>query len=120
MNLLRAIAGIVTLFCTLLSAAYAGPCSDDIARTEGQVSTWLDALALTGPNAPQDATAFGKHLQPSPNSIATAEVKLHELSQQRIDAVRQAMKRARAADVAGDRIACEQALADVELEIQHP
>jgi hypothetical protein len=120
MNLLRAMAGNMTLFCALLSPAYAGPCSDDIARTEGQVSTWLDALAMTGPDAPQDATAFGKHLQPSPRSIATAEEKLHELSQQRIDAVRQAMERARAADAAGDKSACEQALADVGREIRQP
>jgi hypothetical protein len=76
----RAISGTVALFCTLISVAFAGPCSDDIGRAESQVSKWLDAIAMTGPNAPQDATAFGKHLQPSSRSIVTAEEKLYELS----------------------------------------
>jgi hypothetical protein len=117
MGMLRMIAGNVAVSCTLMSAAYAGPCSDDIARVEVEISKKLDAIAAAGPNAPQDATAFGKHLQPTQRSIATAEEKLCELSQQKVDAVHHAMDRARAADSSGDKSACEQALADVEREL---
>jgi hypothetical protein len=46
-------------------------------------------------------------------------VKLGELSQKKIDAIRHAMERARAADAAGDKSACGQALADVEHELGH-
>jgi hypothetical protein len=77
----------------------------------------LEALAAAGPSGPQDATAYGKHLQPTPRTIATAEEKLGELSQQKIDAIRHAMDRARAADASGDKSVCEQALADVEREL---
>jgi hypothetical protein len=114
MTLVRTIVLNVAVSCTLISTAYAGPCSDDIARVQGQVSERLDAIAAAGPTGVQDATAFGKHLQPTQRSIANAEQKLHELSQQKIDAVKHAMERARAADASGDKSACEQALVDVE------
>ena len=54
------------------------------------------------------------HIQPTPHSIAAAEGKLGEVSAQQIEAVREAMVRARAADSAGDKGACEQALVDAE------
>jgi hypothetical protein len=117
MTYFRTIAANATVFCTLMSGAYAGPCSDDIARVQGQVDKRLEAIAKAGPTGVQDANAAGKHLQPTPGSIAAAEEKLHELSQQKIDAVRQAMDRARAADASGDKSACEQALANVEREL---
>jgi hypothetical protein len=116
MTLFR-IAGTATAFCTLISAAYAGPWSDDIARVERQVNERLEAIAAAGPTGVQDATARGKHLQPTPRSIATAEKKLGELSQQKINAVRHAMDVARAADASGDKSACEKALADVKREL---
>jgi len=46
--------------------------------------------------------------------IAAAEEKLGEVSPQTVDAVRQAMLRARAADSAGDKNACEQVLVEVQ------
>jgi hypothetical protein len=116
MTLFR-IAGNVTVFCTLISAAYAGPCSDDIARVESQFNKRLEAIAASGPTGVEDAIARGKHLQPTPRSIANAEKKLGEMSQQKINAVRHAMDLARAADASGDKSACEKALAGVEREL---
>jgi len=115
--MLRTIAGNLAAFCILISATYAGPCSDDIAHMEGQINMKLEAIAAAGPSGPEDATAYGKHLQPTPRTIATAEEKLREISQQKIDAIRHAMDRARAADASGDKSACEQALAAVEHEL---
>jgi hypothetical protein len=117
MTLLRSIAGSVALSCALISASYAGPCSDDITRVQVRVDKKLDALAAAGPSGAQDATAFGKHLQPTQRSITTAEEKLDEISKKKINAIRAAMDRARAADAAGDKSACEQALGDVEREL---
>ena len=114
----RTVVGNIAAFATMMSVAYAGPCSDDIAQAESRLKR-LEAIAAAGPSGPQDATAFGKHLQPTPRTVATAEGKLGELSQQKIDAIRHAMERARAADAAGDKSACGQALADVEYELGH-
>jgi hypothetical protein len=111
------VAGTATVFCTLISAAYAGPCTDDIARLERHFNERLEAIAAAGPSGVQDATARGKHLQPTPESIATAEEKLRELSQQKINAVRHGMGLARAADAAGNKSGCEKALADVKREL---
>ena len=57
------------------------------------------------------------HVQPTPRSIGAAEAKLGEVSAETVAAVRQAMLRARAADSAGDKNACEQALAEVQAAI---
>ena len=119
MALLRTIAGNIAVFSTLISVTYAGPCSDDIAQAESRLNKRLEAVATARPSGPQDATAFGKHLQPTPRTVVTAEGKLGELSQQKIDAIRHAMERARAADAAGDKSACVQALADLERELGH-
>jgi len=117
MTVLRAIAGTLAVFCLSMSASYAGPCADDITRMEDQINRKLDAIAAAGPTGAQDATAYGKHLQPTPNTIATAEEKLRELSKGKFDAVKQFMDRARAADAAGDKAACEKALADAQREL---
>jgi len=55
----------------------------------------------------------GMSAQPTPRSMATVEERMGEISPQTVNAIRQAMARARAADDAGDKAACEQALADV-------
>jgi hypothetical protein len=97
----------------LTSGAYGGPCSPAIDRLQ----TRLDAArAAAGPSAPESTGAL-THRQPTPGSIAAAEEKLGEVSAQRVQAATQAMARARAADSAGDKSACERALADVEHEI---
>jgi hypothetical protein len=119
MAFLRTVVGNIAAFATMMSVTYARPCSDDIAQAESRLNKRLEAIAAAGPSGPQDATAFGKHLQPTPRTVATAEEKLGELSQQKIEAIRHAMERARAADAAGDKSACRQALADVEHELDH-
>jgi len=54
------------------------------------------------------------HRQPTPRSIAGAEVQLGDVSKEQAEAVGAAMVRAREADRLGDKSACEQALSDAE------
>ena len=103
-------------FAASMSASYAGPCSDQIDNMQARIDAKLEAKAAAGPTAREGAGA-GMSDQPTPRSMATAEERLGEISAQTVDAVRQAMLRARAADSAGDKNACEQALADVRRAI---
>jgi hypothetical protein len=100
-------------FAASISAGYAGPCSKQIDEMMIRINTTLEAKAAAGPSARQGRAA-GMSDQPTPRSMATAEERLGELLPQTVDAVRQAMARARAADSAGDKNACEQALADAQ------
>jgi hypothetical protein len=97
----------------LTSGAHAGPCTTEIDRVQARIDAALRARAGAGPSAPESPAAR-THRQPTPGSIAAAEEKLGEVSAQRAQVMEQAMARARAADSAGDKSACEQALADVE------
>ena len=97
-------------------AVYAGPCTRDIDRMQARLDAKLEAKAATGATAPE-STAATMHRQPTPGSIAAAEGKLGEVSPQKAAAVGAAMARARAADNAGDKGACEQALAEVQTAI---
>lgn len=103
-------------FAASISACGAGPCSDEILRTQVQVDARLEARAAAGPVARESTEAL-EHRQPTPGSIAAAESGLGEVSAQTVEAVAAAMARAREADRAGDRSACEQALADVRRTI---
>jgi hypothetical protein len=78
-----------------------------------RVDARLDAIAGAGRTAPESAGTLMHH-QPTASSVAAAEEKLGELSPERIEAVRAAMARARAADAAGDKTACERALAEAQ------
>jgi hypothetical protein len=78
-----------------------------------RIDTELGARASAGPGAREGGAAL-THRQPTPGSIAAAEEKLGEVSATKADTAMQAMARARAADTAGDKSACEQALADVK------
>lgn len=99
-----------------ISASYAGPCSDQISNMQARIDAKLEAKAAAGPTARQGVGA-GMHAQPTPRSVGSAEVALGQVSPETFDTVRQAMLRARAADSAGDKNACEQALADVQRAI---
>jgi hypothetical protein len=101
-----------------MSVSHAGPCSPEIDRAQAVIDARLGAIATAGPQA-QESTSATMHHQPTPGSIAAAEERLGELSRQKTEAAEQAMARARAADSAGDKSACEQALADVERAIGH-
>jgi hypothetical protein len=94
----------------------AGPCSDEIYRMEARVEARLHARAATGPTADESPEAL-LHRQPMPGSIAAAESRLGISSPQTIDAITQAMARAREADRAGDVDACARALAEVQSAI---
>lgn len=104
------------VFATLISASHAGPCSDEISKMQARIDAKLEENAATGPTARQGVAA-DMHRQPTPHSIAEAEQKLGEVSPQTVDVINQAMLRARAADTAGDKNACEQALADAQRAI---
>jgi hypothetical protein len=99
-----------------ISASYAGPCAHEIDRMQAQVDARLEAKAAAGPAA-RESTAATMNRQPTPESMAAAEARLGEVSPQKIEAVAAAMARARQADGAGDKSACEQALADVQRAI---
>jgi hypothetical protein len=99
-----------------ISATFAGPCSDEIDRVHARVDAKLEAVAGSGPSAPESAAAL-RSRQPTPGSIAAAESRLGDISSGTAAALRAAMLRAREADRAGDANACEQALAEVRRAI---
>ena len=97
-------------------SGYAGPCSHDIDLMQSQVDAKLEAKAAAGPSARESSEAT-MHRQPTPGSLAAAESKLGEVSSHTVEVVAAAMARARKADLANDKSACEQALADVQRAI---
>ena len=67
-----------------------------------------------------ESTAAKMHHQPTASLMAAAEVEAGQLSPEESTAVTMAITRARDADVAGDKSACEQALADVKRLLGSP
>jgi len=114
MNTPRLVFGAIA-FIASASASYAGPCTDDIEKMRARIDAKLHAMAAAGPTGRQ--VGASTHVQPTPRSMAAAEAKLGEVSAETVAAVRQAMLRASAADSAGDKNACEQALAEVQRSI---
>ena len=96
-----------------MTSGFAGPCSQEIDRMQARVDASLEAKAASGPAARESAGALMDR-QPTPGSIAAAEERLGDLSAQTTEVVAQGLVRARAADSAGDKNACEQALAEVQ------
>lgn len=94
----------------------AGPCLAEIERMQARLNARLESAAGAGLSAPQSSDALLHH-QPTPGSIARAEIQLGELSPEKAKVIREAMTRARAADQTGDEAACEQALAEVQRTI---
>ena len=92
-------------------ACLAGPCSQQIDEMQARIDARLEAAAATGKTG-KETTFATMNRQPTPKSIAEAEIKLGDISAQKAQAVRGAMARARKADLAGDKAGCEQALAD--------
>ena len=93
-------------------ACHAGPCSSQIIAAQAQIDARLDSAAGAGRTGPE-STAATAHHQPTPKSIAEAEVKLGDVSQAKVQKVGEAMARARKADLAGDKSGCEKALSEV-------
>ena len=101
-------------FAASISATLAGPCSTEIDAMMNRIDTFLNARAAAGPGAQEQATVGGRHVQPTPQSMAAAEGKVGEMSPETIKQIHDAMARARAADAAGDDVACKEALAEVQ------
>ncbi len=96
--------------------AYAGPCTDQIGLVQAKFDAKLEAAARKGPTGRESIAATDSR-QPTPDSIAAAEVKLGDLSAGSVAIIEAGMARARRADAAGDKSACEQALAEVQRAI---
>jgi len=109
---MRSIVASIAVLAASISASYAGPCWDDLSAVQAKIDAMLEAKAATGPPATAEAMA-GTSPQPTPRSLETVEERMGEISTQTVNAIRQAMARARAADGTGDKAACEQALAEV-------
>ena len=92
--------------------AYAGPCAQEIDRMQARFDAKLEAAARSGPTA-RETNAATDHRQPTPDSIAAAEARIGDISPRTVEVIESGMARARRADLAADRSACEQALADV-------
>ena len=108
--------------CVTLPEAYAGSCSNDIDRMQARIDARVEAIAAAGPFVPPGVSA-GTGVQPTPFGMATVEEKMGEVSRNKVDAVRDAMARAHAANAgantAANYRACEKALADVRRIMAH-
>ncbi len=111
MKFVRSVAVASIVLVPSMSAGYAGPCSQEISRIQTLIDAKLEGAAGGGSSG-VESNAATLHRQPTPRSIATAEVGLGTLSKEQAEAVGAAMTRAREADNAGDQAACEQALSD--------
>ena len=109
MIILRLLVPTVAALALSATASAAGPCTQQIAQVQAQIDAKLAANAATGPAAPESPGALLSR-QPTPGSIAAAESKLGELSQELTTAITTGMTRAREADRAGDQKACEEAI----------
>jgi hypothetical protein len=100
------------------SMAHGASCSDDIDRMQARIDAKVAAIAAAGPFVPASISA-GMGDQPTPFGMATVEERMGELSRNKVDAARDAMAQARAANAAGNRKACEKALAQVRRIMAH-
>src|SRR6516164_4166124 len=85
MSIQRLLIAFAAVFAASISASYAGPCSQDIARLQAAMDAKLRAVTAAGPRA-LESTAATMHRQPSPRSIATAESELGGLSPDQVKA----------------------------------
>jgi hypothetical protein len=92
---------------------YAGPCSKQIDEMQIRIDNKLNSAAAAGPSA-DESTAALLDRQPTPKSMAQAELKLGDFSAKAARAVEEAMARARQADLAASKAGCEEALADAQ------
>lgn len=103
-----------TLLLPILPS-HAGPCASEIDRMQVKLDARIEAITGAGA-AGKESTAAMLNRQPTPGSIAAAEERLGD--GRRMEEAVAALTRAREADSAGDKRACEQALADVQRAIE--
>jgi len=113
MTICRSLATAAAILAASTPASYASPCSEAIDRMQAKIDAKLEAATAIGPYA-VESTAATMHRQPTPRSIASAEVRLGDVSKEQAKAVGAAMSRAREADRVDDQSGCEQALSDAE------
>jgi hypothetical protein len=106
---------VVTLAASTIVCS-AGPCSPEIDRVQALLNARLEAAARTAPLAAESPHALPHH-QPTPSSIASAEAELLAISADKAKIIGKAMARAHAADQAGDKATCHEALAEVQRTI---
>jgi hypothetical protein len=70
MRIRRSAVACAAALAALISASYAGPCSDDIGRMQAKIDAVLEAKAAAGPPATASAMAVTGG-QPTPRSMAT-------------------------------------------------
>ena len=104
---------------TLAAPSFAGPCSAEIDIMRARIGDALDANAASGRQSREGVEAT-MHRQPTPRSMAAAEEALGDLSQQKVDQVREAMLRAIKADDSGDHVSCARALEEVDRALVPP
>jgi len=109
----RSLVRVAFVLAASTSASYASPCSEAISLMQARIVAKLEAATAAGPSTVESTTAT-MHRQPTPRSIAAAEVQLGGVSKEQAEAVGAAMVRAREADRVGDQSACELALSDAE------
>jgi hypothetical protein len=112
MHVPRLMTWTAAALCAWLPVVHAASCSDDIDRMQARIDARVEAIAAAGPFVPAGVNA-GMGVQPTPFGMATVEARMGEVSVNKVDAVRNAMAQARAANAAGKYHACENALADV-------
>jgi hypothetical protein len=95
--------------------SHADSCSQNIDRAWAQINTKIQARSGAGRSMPQDTMAF-LHRQPTPSSVAAAQEKLVDVWVP-IETAVAALARAREADRANNRAACEEAIAEVRRRI---
>jgi hypothetical protein len=93
-------------------ASPANLCSADIDRAWAEVNSKIQARIAAGRSAPQSTIAL-LHRQPTQSSIAAAEETLVDVWQPLETAVA-ALARARQAEHANDKMACDAALAEAQ------
>jgi hypothetical protein len=98
----------------LASAGFAGPCTSEIDGMQVKVDARIEAVAKGG-RFGKESVAAQLDRQPTPGSLAAAEAELGE--GKAMERAVEALARAREADRAGDKRACEQALADARRAI---
>lgn len=94
----------VALLLGLAPAAHASSCTDAVTKAQGELDSYIDALAAKGPSAPESTGALLSH-DPSPGAIARTEAELGDGDQAEL--AQQALDRARAAEAKGDTATCE-------------
>jgi hypothetical protein len=97
----------------IAAPAHAGPCTDRIYQTDIAIEKLLDAAAAQGQPA-AESTFATMHRQPTPRTVAGAEVRAGDLTPAQTQAIMDSMEVARKADDAGDQAGCERALGQAQ------